>query len=498
MFLLPHAALFRAIHLFHQRTYYFALLENGDELGTIFLMLFLDIFIWGGIAWYLQQVAPSEDSVQKSYCFCLTEPIQKCLNASKGNINNGNDKDNMGYGQRLLAANYADSTANLPISAPAVAVVETKNVAFSGEGKNNGMKKRRASFSNKVVTVQEDEDVMEERQKMIDGTFPKEAPVQVYGIRKKFGNFVAVDNVSLHIPNGQCFGMLGPNGAGKTTTISMLTGLIPATKGDASIAGKDLHTELPSIFSNIGVCPQFDVCWPELTIEEHLRFYARVKGVPRLKEDEEINKLINDIGLIDAHKKKSISKALSGGMRRRLSLAIALVGKPPVVFLDEPTTGLDPETKRNIWKLIDTFKKGRCVVLTTHSMDEADALCQRIGIMSHGRLRCIGENLHLKNIYGSGYKIDVRYVDGKKENAIQYFRKTVPTAHLDSHQNHSGMLEFQLTKGSMKLSKVMRSLNNAPASAGILNYGIRQTSLKEVFLRIGRESEAAFAAQKKK
>merc|ERR1711865_424666 len=276
--------------------------------------------------------------------------------------------------------------------------------------------------------------------------------------------------------------MLGPNGAGKTTTISMLTGLIPATKGDASIAGKDLHTELPSIFSNIGVCPQFDVCWPELTIEEHLRFYARVKGVPRLKEDEEINKLINDIGLIDAHKKKSISKELSGGMRRRLSLAIALVGKPPVVFLDEPTTGLDPETKRNIWTLIDSFKKNRCVVLTTHSMDEADALCARIGIMSHGRLRCIGENLHLKSIYGSGYRIDVRFEQGCVEDAIQFMKKMVPNATLDGGHSGGETLEFQLPTGSVKLSKVMRLLNGRPSSAGILDYGIRQTSLEEVFL----------------
>tara|TARA_B110000091_G_C13549297_1_gene363741 strand:- start:48 stop:686 length:639 start_codon:yes stop_codon:yes gene_type:complete len=209
------------------------------------------------------------------------------------------------------------------------------------------------------ATVQEDEDVIEERNNMISGAFPTNAPIQLFGLRKMFGSFVAVDNVSLHIPTNQCFGMLGPNGAGKTTTISMLTGLIPASKGDAVVANKDLHNELSGIYENIGVCPQFDVTWPELTIEEHLIFYARVKGVPKEAEHLEIMKLIKDIGLMDAHVKKSTSKALSGGMRRRLSLAIALVGKPPVVFLDEPTTGLDPETKRNIWALIDTFKKNR-------------------------------------------------------------------------------------------------------------------------------------------
>jgi ABC-type multidrug transport system ATPase subunit len=321
---------------------------------------------------------------------------------------------------------------------------------------------------------------------MINGDFAVDTPVQVYGLRKKFGQFTAVDNVSFHIPNNQCFGMLGPNGAGKTTTINMLTGLIPSTKGDANIGLKDLRTELSGVFENIGVCPQFDVCWPDLTIEEHLKFYARVKGVPEEFEMKEINKLVKDVGLEDAHKKKVTSKELSGGMRRRLSLAIALIGKPPVVFLDEPTTGLDPETKRNIWSLIDTFKRNRCVVLTTHSMDEADALCSRIGIMSHGRLRCIGENLHLKSIYGSGYRIDVRF-DQDPANAIAFMKKMVPAATLDGGHSGGETLEFQLPTGSVKLSKVMRMLSGRPASAGILDYGIRQTSLEEVFLKIARE-----------
>ena len=122
-----------------------------------------------------------------------------------------------------------------------------------------------------------------------------------------------------------------------------------------------------------------------------------------------VDKLINEVGLSEAAISKKKAKELSGGMRRRLSLAMALVGEPEVVFLDEPTTGLDPETKRNIWALLDKVKRGRCIVLTTHSMDEADALCERIGIMSHGLMRCIGTNLHLKNKYGNGYKIEIRF-----------------------------------------------------------------------------------------
>lgn len=364
LFLIPHCALFRAIHLFHQRTYYLKFMDIDDEMSVILLMLFLNSLLWSAIGMYLQKVAPSEDSVQKDCCFCITEPVHYFCCGGRANSRQihgtdaGTDKN---YGQRLQDAGYGDANAGGAVVAGAASGGEGKTgsaVAASSTNRlANPLLKRRPSMLK--ATVQEDEDVIEERNNMISGAFPTNAPIQLFGLRKMFGSFVAVDNVSLHIPTNQCFGMLGPNGAGKTTTISMLTGLIPASKGDAVVANKDLHNELSGIYENIGVCPQFDVTWPELTIEEHLIFYARVKGVPKEAEHLEIMKLIKDIGLMDAHVKKSTSKALSGGMRRRLSLAIALVGKPPVVFLDEPTTGLDPETKRNIWALIDTFKKNR-------------------------------------------------------------------------------------------------------------------------------------------
>ena len=225
-----------------------------------------------------------------------------------------------------------------------------------------------------------------------------------------------------------------------------------------------------------------------------LRFYARIKGVRKAEETRAILSLIEDVGLTEAHKAKRTSKALSGGMRRRLSLAIALIGQPPVVFLDEPTTGLDPETKRNIWSLIDKFKKDRCVVLTTHSMDEADALCSRIGIMSHGKLRCVGENLHLKNIYGNGYKIEARFEAATKSEAIAFMESVLPNAHREA-SGHADVLTYQISKGTVRLSDVMRRLDKRPKSAGIIDYGIRQTSLEEVFLKIARESEAAFQAK---
>lgn len=341
------------------------------------------------------------------------------------------------------------------------------------------------------VGVQEDVDVQNERQLVLRRDFDPNAPVQIINLRKVYpGGFVAVESVTLHIDNGECFGLLGPNGAGKTTTISMLTGLFGMSGGDVKLCGFDLQTQLKEIYRIMGVCPQFDICWPELSVEDHLLFYCRVKGVRREVEKNMVRDILQDVGLQKAAKK--LARELSGGMQRRLSLAIALVGNPKIVFLDEPTTGLDPETKRNIWALIDSLKAGRCIILTTHSMEEADALCGRIGIMSHGLMRCLGTGIHLKNKYGNGYKIDVRCQVGFKKRAQAFVMSLCPTAVVESSFGET--ITFQVAKKDVKLSKVFQALLSRPQEMGIVDYGVRQTSLEEVFLKIARESEDAFEA----
>jgi ABC-type multidrug transport system ATPase subunit len=184
------------------------------------------------------------------------------------------------------------------------------------------------------------------------------------------------------------FGLLGPNGAGKTTLISILTGLYPPTSGDAFLAGFNVHTEIEKIYQNIGVCPQHDILWEDLSVEDHLYFYARIKGVSPKDEKAAVTASLETVSLTDFRTRTA--KGLSGGEKRRLSIAIALIGFGKVIFLDEPTTGLDPEVRRLIWEIINKAKQGRTIILTTHSMEEAEVLCQRIGIMSKGALRCLG------------------------------------------------------------------------------------------------------------
>ncbi|KAJ3085592.1 hypothetical protein HK102_014025, partial [Quaeritorhiza haematococci] len=305
----------------------------------------------------------------------------------------------------------------------------------------------------------------------------------------------AVEDLTLSIDRGVCFALLGPNGSGKTTTISMLTGLSEATRGTAWIGGFDISKRMDEVYRLIGICPQHDILWDDLTVTEHLLFYARLKGIPPSDEDPVVRSCLRTMqleGFAD-----QLSRKLSGGAKRRLSIAIALIGDPLVVFLDEPTTGLDPEVRRTIWNIINDAREGRTIVLTTHSMDEAEVLAQRIGIMSRGRLRCLGSPMHLKQKYGSGYRLSFS-VENEKDikRARRFIEAHLPRDHrmLGSFAT-SGSYEFHPTSGKMigdLLEILQRRLpgEDLEAPPPMTDFGLSSTTLEEVFLRIIGEEES--------
>ncbi len=203
------------------------------------------------------------------------------------------------------------------------------------------------------------------------------------------------------------FVLLGHNGAGKTTTINALVGNLRQSGGDAYVFGNSCDTSMRSINKIMGVCPQHDILWEQLTGKEHLELFAALRGMPVELIPEHVEERIKDVNLGAAQHVQSGS--YSGGMRRRLSIAIALLGDPQIVYLDEPTTGMDPVTRRDVWDMIIRAKKGRVIVLTTHSMEEADVLGDRVAIMSHGKIQALGTSLSLKKEYGSGYKMNGKF-----------------------------------------------------------------------------------------
>ena len=225
---------------------------------------------------------------------------------------------------------------------------------------------------------------------------------------------VAVSDLSLAIPAGACFGLLGENGAGKTSTVAMLQGLYVPTGGSAFVGGFDITTEQQNVRLSLGIVPQFDVLWPTLTIAEHVLFYARVKGVPYSSEASAVQDILRRVGLADVSARRS--DALSGGMRRRLSIACAMVGAPRVVLLDELTTGLDPASRRAVWRIITRARQSQpraVFVVISHDMAEVEALCSgrasSCAIMTHGRVRALGSVTRLRERYGGGVVLRVAF-----------------------------------------------------------------------------------------
>jgi len=289
---------------------------------------------------------------------------------------------------------------------------------------------------------------------------------------------VAVDNLSLGIPRGEVFGFLGINGAGKTTTMKMMTGDIPMSKGRAYVNGYSVVKQLPEVRKEIGYCPQFDPLIDLMTSREQLTLYARLHGLPEPSIPGVVQELLNTLGLSRFADKQCGS--YSGGNKRKLSLAMALIGNPSVVFLDEPSTGMDPVSRRFMWSVIESISDGRSVVLTTHSMEECEALCSRIGIMAAGRLQCLGSIQHLKSRFGRGYLMEINAHESRSREVSAFVRRLYPQSAME--QAHGGRLKVRLPQQGITLSSVFSTMEQHKKALQITDYSISQCSLETIFI----------------
>ena len=233
--------------------------------------------------------------------------------------------------------------------------------------------------------------------------------IDVEHIVKKYGDFIAVNDVTFHVAEEEIFGLLGPNGAGKSTLIRMMTTLLPITSGRAVVAGHDVSKDPDGARRCIGVIPQALTSDLDLTVEENMNIYAKLYDVPAKRRKEAIEELLE---LVDLTKwRDAQTKTLSGGMRRRLEIARGLVHSPRIFFLDEPTTGLDPVSRVAVWEMLTNIKKNRklTILITTHYMDEADRLCDRIAIVDHGKLVALDSPAALKASVPGSNVIEVQF-----------------------------------------------------------------------------------------
>ncbi|KAM4661795.1 ATP-binding cassette sub-family A member 2 [Discoglossus pictus] len=320
----------------------------------------------------------------------------------------------------------------------------------------------------------------------------------------KTGKKLALNKLSLNLHENQVVSFLGHNGAGKTTTMSILTGLFPPSSGSATIYGYDIRTEMNEIRKSMGMCPQHNVLFDKLTVEEHLWFYSRLKGMAEEEIRKEMDKMIEDLEL--SNKRHSSVQTLSGGMKRKLSVAIAFVGGSRAVILDEPTAGVDPYARRAIWDLILKYKQGRTILLSTHHMDEADLLGDRIAIISHGKLKCCGSPLFLKSTYGDGYKLTVvKKQSGpdtghapssgvspcSEPRVSQFIKKYVASCLLVSDTNTE--LSYILPSESVRkgcFERLFQHLEQSLYDLNLTSFGLMDTTLEEVFLKVSEEDQS--------
>ena len=296
--------------------------------------------------------------------------------------------------------------------------------------------------------------------------------IEVENLTKKFGDFTAVNGISFSVKQGESFGLLGPNGAGKSSTMRIIAATSQRTSGNVKILGKDPEVNGPQIRAHLGVVPQQDNLDEELTCAENLYIYGRYFGLPKKMVIAKIDELLEFAQLID--KKDTKVNALSGGMKRRLTIARALVSDPDILMLDEPTTGLDPQARHILWdRLFRLKEKGVTLLITTHHMDEAEQLCDRLIVMDKGQIMAEGAPAELIKQYSSKEVLEVRF--GSDRNAQMVDRLKSLATRLEELPDR---LLLYAESGEDLLAKIT-SMNIHPNTSLV-----RRSSLEDVFLRL--------------
>uniref|UniRef100_A0A4X1V841 ABC transporter domain-containing protein n=1 Tax=Sus scrofa TaxID=9823 RepID=A0A4X1V841_PIG len=314
------------------------------------------------------------------------------------------------------------------------------------------------------------------------------AGIRIKHLYKKFGDKVAINDMSLNLYKGQITILLGQNGAGKTTVLSVLTGCYRPTRGEVCIYGYDISKNIREIRENMGFCPQHDLLFNDLTLSEHIFFYSVVKRIQQKIPPLEVDNMLSTFNLLE--KRDTFSESLTGGMKRKLSIIIALLGSPKVVILDEPSSGMDPVSRRATWDVLQQFKHKRTILLTSHYMDEADILGDRIAIMVKGTLQCCGSSIFLKKIYGAGYHIVIEReprCDAEKISAVIYSR--IPDAILENSIGTE--LSFILPKEhTHRFEALFNELEEKQKELGIASFGASITTMEEVFLKVNKLADS--------
>lgn len=304
----------------------------------------------------------------------------------------------------------------------------------------------------------------------------EEAFLCVQNLRKKYGEIIVVDNVNFSVHKSEVFGLLGPNGAGKTTTIKMLCGLLKPDAGNITLAGISNSTGYKKIKSMIGLCPQEIVIWEFLTCLEQLKFMGMSYGLSAKEANKKAETLLDTLGLLD--KKNSLAKTLSGGMQRRLNILLALMHDPKLVILDEPQAGLDPQSRILVRDFIRQLSKSKSVILTTHDMDEADRLSDRMAIIDHGKILSINTPENIKKQTCNKDILQVR-VEISESELIKKVLKLIPVEFSDKNYSDGFLLlsSNEILELIPQVNNILKSFN-----LNVNDMTVRKPTLEDAFI----------------
>lgn len=419
--------------------------SQGISFGALLACMAANVIVNLSAAWYAAQTVPGQFGVPKPWYFVCMR-LQTCCKKHGANV-----------------ARATRSSVATPMLVDADVVIDATLLSSSS-----------------VLEIEAEE----------------RPAVQIRHLTKLFnegrslgrhGSVAAVSNLNLDLRPGEVCVLVGRNGCGKTTTINMLVGMLTPTSGDAFVCGHAITSNMDSVRRNVGLCPQHDVLWPDLTVLQTLEVYAGIKGVPAAAVHDEAQSWVTAVGL--GEKGGSEVSTLSGGQKRRVSIAAAFIGGSRIIFLDEPTAGLDPHSRRDIWAIINAHKKGRVILLTTHFLDEAEILGNTIAVMASGRLRGLGSPLFLKTRFGFGYTItallesSVTSPEAAAATIQSCVAAHVPTAHITGVVGREVSLGLPI-EANASFPALLHELEARSSELGIASLGVSCASLQDVFMRL--------------
>ena len=470
--LFPQVCLNNGILLFSKFQYHFRNFKDREFLeiyttfsvGLMYLMFVLDFFLFLFLGFYLHNVIPHDFGIRKPLYFIFTSDFW-CSNKKRNN-----DEKKL-IDKKLEENAEEDNKENYVVYGSKDDIIKDEvDEKLYGDSPNF-----------------ESEEIYKNRNKNDD-------KLKIRNIVKMFGDGkIAVNGVNLNFYKDEIFALLGHNGAGKTTLISMLTGMYEATQGTAIYEGVNILDSMNmEIFrEKLGICPQHDILFEDLTIREHLEMFSIFKGVESTEVDNEVNKTLHDFQLEDIQ--YMLAKNLSAGQRRKLSISISLIGGSKVIFLDEPSSGMDITSRRNLWEILKRQTDGKIIILTTHYMEEASVLGKRIGIINAGKMKCIGSPLFLIEKYGKFMSLNVTKEEDCDSNTIIEFIKN--NAEDIEYEALSEEIMFRIPiknensgkKTNFDLKSFFTKFDDNVKKLRIKSYSVSMPTLEDVFLNVAAE-----------